>query len=135
MEFKRRLKTAATVDLIPMIDVVFQLVVFFMVSSTFILTPGININLPESTSSEAVAASRLVLTVVSENEIYINKDRYSLAQLPAVLSGLERPEGGSLVLEADEGIEYALVIAVLDELRKSGYYGVNLKTREPVGGE
>ena len=47
MRFRRRLTPEARVDLIPMIDVVFQLVVFFMVSSTFMLTPGIKLALPQ----------------------------------------------------------------------------------------
>ena len=130
MQFKRRLKTSATADLVPMIDVVFQLVVFFMVSSTFILTPGININLPESTTSEPVAVSRLVITVAGENEIYINKDRYSLSQFAKALGTIERKDGGNLILEGDSGVEYSLMVRVLDELRKNGFYGVNLRTRE-----
>ncbi|MBN2509845.1 MAG: biopolymer transporter ExbD [Spirochaetales bacterium] len=130
MQFKRRLKTSATVDLVPMIDVVFQLVVFFMVSSTFILTPGININLPESTTSEPVAVSRLVITVAGENEIYINKDRYSLSQFAKALGNVERKDGGNLILEGDAGVDYRLMVRVLDELRKNGFYGVNLRTRE-----
>ena len=130
MQFRRRLKTSATVDLIPMIDVVFQLVVFFMVSSTFILTPGININLPESTTAEPVAVSKLVITVVGENEIYVNKDRYSLSQFAKALESIERDEGGSLILEGDSGVEYSLLVKVLDILRKNGYYGVNLRTKE-----
>ncbi len=130
MQFKRRLKTSATVDLIPMIDVVFQLVVFFMVSSTFILTPGININLPESVTSEPVAVSRLVITVVNENEIYINKDRYSLPQFTQALEAIDRDDGGNLILEGDSSVEYSLLVRVLDILRQNGYYGVNLRTKE-----
>ena len=46
MHFKQRLKPSVKADMVPMIDVVFQLVIFFMVSSTFIQTPGISIVLP-----------------------------------------------------------------------------------------
>ena len=73
MRFRRRLTTRTNVDLIPLIDVVFQLLVFFMVSSTFILTPGISLILPRSATSEIVAMTKLVITVVSKNEIYMNK--------------------------------------------------------------
>ena len=63
MRFKRRLSTQSTPNLIPMIDVVFQLVVFFMVSTTFIITPGISLVLPSSQTAESVAMSKLVITV------------------------------------------------------------------------
>jgi biopolymer transport protein ExbD len=53
VEFRRRLKPVSTVDLVPMIDVVFQLIIYFMVSTTFILTPGIGIVLPESSTGGA----------------------------------------------------------------------------------
>ena len=72
MRFKRRLMPQANVDLVPMIDVVFQLVIFFMVSTTFILTPGISLVLPGSTTSEPVVMTKFVVTVISENEIYLN---------------------------------------------------------------
>ena len=81
MRFKRRLMPQAVVDLVPMIDVVFQLVIFFMVSSTFILTPGISLVLPGSSTSEPVAMSRLVVTIISENEIYLNKEKYNISGL------------------------------------------------------
>ena len=78
MHFRRRLSPNANVDLVPMIDVVFQLVVFFMVSSTFVLTPGIAIDLPASSSTEPIVINRLVVTVVSQDEIYLNRDRVPL---------------------------------------------------------
>ena len=74
MQFRRRLKPQVNVNLVPMIDVVFQLVIFFMVSSTFILTPGISIIFPASTTSEPVVMSKLVVTVVSREEVYFNKE-------------------------------------------------------------
>jgi biopolymer transport protein ExbD len=69
-----------------MIDVVFQLVVFFMVSSTFVMTPGIALDLPESTSSEPVVLNRLVVTVVSPAEVYLNRELLPLADLDGRLS-------------------------------------------------
>ena len=136
MEFRRRLKPVATVDLVPMIDVVFQLVIFFMLSSTFILTPGISLVLPESSTAEPVAMTRLVITVVSEEEVYLNKDRYSISGLDSVLSGFqseERDHISTVIIEGDEGVPYSLMVEVLDILRRSGFKGVNLRMREEAG--
>ncbi len=144
MQFRRRLSRNANVDLIPMIDVVFQLVVFFMVSSTFIMTPGINLDLPGSTSSEPVVVTRTVVSVVSADEVYLNRERFTLQELDLALrtaSATDTPgelEPGaeaplrSVVIEADRSVSYELMVQVLDVLRRNGYRGVNLRTREDM---
>lgn len=135
MTFQRRLKPNANVDLIPMIDVVFQLVVFFMVSSTFILTPGIALDLPESSSAEPVVMDRMIVTVVGENEFYLNRKRYDLAGLNAELAAVaeqqtEQPGVMSVVIEGDRTVPYNLMVQVLDALRRNGFRAVNLRTLE-----
>ena len=133
MVFKRRLKPVATVDLIPMIDVIFQLVVFFMVSSTFIITPGISLELPDSTSAEPVVLTRLIVTIVSEDEIYLNEERTTLSLLDDLISSL--PENSvediqSVIIEGDRRAPYSLMVNVLDILRESGFTGINLRMRD-----
>lgn len=133
MRFRRRLQTRTNVDLIPLIDVIFQLVVFFMVTSTFILTPGISLILPKSRSSEPVAMTKLVVTVVSEDKIFVNKERYTLESLNRTLSELpteELDEIKTVVIEGDSSVSYSLMVKVLDVLRLNGFKGVNLRTRE-----
>ncbi len=138
MRFSRRLKPQTNVDLVPLIDVVFQLVVFFMVSTTFIVTPGIGLTLPASTTAEPVVMSRLVITVASQDEVYLNDELMDLPGLSEKLAELKgRPDASELektvVLEADKEVPYRLMIEVLDILRKNGYRGVNLKTRKLPG--
>lgn len=131
MKFQRRLFPRATVDLVPMIDVVFQLVIFFMVTSTFIMTPGIGLVLPSAETAEAVAVSKLVVTLVSRDEVYLNKDKFTLAGLNAELEALpqvKRDEIKTVVLQADRATAYSLIVEVLDVLRRNGFKGVNLKT-------
>lgn len=136
MHFRRRLSPNANVDLIPMIDVVFQLVVFFMVTSTFVMTPGIALDLPESTSSEPVVVNRVVVTVVEPGRIYLNRDLVSFEELRGELSLLdeqaERAEAGakSAIIEADADVPYETIVSVLDVLRQSGYRGIALRTLE-----
>jgi biopolymer transport protein ExbD len=133
MRFRRKLTTRTNVELIPLIDVVFQLVIFFMVSTTFILTPGISLVLPQAKSSEPVAMTRLVVSIVSRDEVYLNKDRYTvmgLSQKLAELTEEEREEIKTVVIEGDSNVSYSLMIDVLDVLRMNGFKGVNLRTRE-----
>ncbi len=133
MRFRRGLTTRTNVELIPLIDVVFQLVVFFMVSTTFILTPGISLILPKSETSEPVLMSKLVVTVVSRDELYLNKEQYDLDGLDqrlSIVTDVERSEIKTVVLEGDEEVSYRLMIQVLDVLRKNGFTGINLRTKE-----
>ena len=132
MKFKRRLSPNASVNFVPMIDVVFQLIIYFMVATTLSITPGIPVALPESTSSEQVAMTKLVVTVVSRNEIYVNRDRYTLATLGDALarSGVKaQAETKGVVIEGDGDVSYTLMVGVLDVLRSNGYKVANLKTR------
>ena len=137
MHFRRRLSPNANVDLIPMIDVVFQLVLFFMVSSTFVMTPGIALDLPESTSAEPVVLNRLVVTVASPTEVYLNRELVALADLDTALRALvvngADDDPMSAVIEGDRLVPYETLVAVLDVLRRNGYRGIALRTLEDEG--
>ena len=134
MQFRRRLQPRANIELIPMIDVVFQLVVFFMLTSTFVMTPGIPLELPQAQSAEEVVVNRLVVSVAGESEIYLNQEQYTLSSLDAALSELtaqvaEDGDGArSVVVQADRAISYDLMIRVLDLLRSNGFRAVSLRT-------
>ncbi|MBN2552912.1 MAG: biopolymer transporter ExbD [Spirochaetales bacterium] len=133
MRFKRRLSTQSAPNLIPMIDVVFQLVVFFMVSTTFIITPGISLVLPSSQTAEPVAMSKLIITVVARDEIYYNKEQHTLSSLNerlAEITEAEKEQIKTVVLEGDRSISYSLLVEILDVLRINGFKGVNLRTRD-----
>ena len=136
MEFRRRLSPRANVDLVPMIDVVFQLVIFFMLSSTFIQTPGISLVLPESRTADPVVMTRLVITIVSADEVYLNKEPYDLDGLEKALSAISEAERESIdtaIIEGDRSVSYSLMVDVLDLLRSNGFRGVNLKMTESRG--
>ena len=134
MRFRRRLAAETNLNMVPMIDVVFQLIIFFMVATTIIITPGIALVLPTSATAEPTAMSRLVITVVSREEVYINKERYNMRSLNARLAGVtakERAEIKSVVLDGDRAISYSLLVEVLDSLRRNGFKAINLHMRNP----
>lgn len=133
MHFRRRLSPSVKADMVPMIDVVFQLVIFFMVSSTFIQTPGISIVLPESTTAESVSMTSIVITVVSEDEVYLNKDPYNLPGLAIALEAVTREEReavSAVVIEGGADVSYELLVKVLDLLRMNRFEGVNLRMKD-----
>ncbi len=127
MKFQRRLQPTANADLVPMIDVVFQLVVFFMISSTLISKTGINLDLPKAQYAQESVTANLVLSVVSRDEMYLGDQALTLADLDEVLRiHGEDYADRSLVIEADETLPYGVMIAVLDVLQENGFRGANL---------
>jgi len=133
VRFKRRFAPHAIVDLVPMIDVVFQLILFFLVATTFAIMPGITLKLPESSTAEPTAMTRLAVGLVSRDEVYLNDKRVTIEELDAALgrvSIVERADIKSVTLEADKEVPYGLTIEVLDLLRKNGFRGINLHTLE-----
>lgn len=136
MKFQRRLKPQVVVDLTPLIDVVFQLVVFFMVSSVFSTSPGIELELPSSTSTTSVAITEMVITVENRETVYLNQKAYNLETLGEAVSAFEfdpAHEGDNVVLESAKDIPYQMIISILDILRNNGFEAVNLVTLQENG--
>ncbi len=138
MRFRRRLRQEATVNLIPLIDVLFVIIIFFMLASTFVIAPGINIQLPESSTASPVAMENLVISVVSDNEVYLAGKRYDISGLDGALAVYEKTaavDRRSVIIEGAKNIPYSLMISVLDVLRKNGFTGINLRTTTAAGGK
>jgi len=137
MTIERRLKPQINVDLTPLIDVVFQLVIFFMISSTFKTAPGIELRLPDSGTATTITITELSVIAVSDDEVYVNKTRTTAAGAESVIKmELEGKTADDVqaVLEAGEAAPYQLVVTLLDSLRKNGIDSVGLATR-PAGKE
>jgi biopolymer transport protein ExbD len=135
MTIERRLKPRINVDLTPLIDVVFQLVIFFMISSTFKTAPGIELTLPDSGTATTITITELSIIAVSDDEVYVNKTRTNASGAEAVIAS--EMEGRTVadvqaVLEAGAEAPYQLVVTLLDALRKNGIDAVGLSTRSPV---
>jgi biopolymer transport protein ExbD len=133
MRFRRRFETQATVNLVPMVDVVFQLVLFFLVSTTLALVPGIRLKLPASGTTERVPVRQLVVTIASPTELWMNNepvaDPTELNDRIAAMSPEDRTALESVIIEADQQVPYGLMVEVLDALRRNGLKDVGLRTR------
>jgi biopolymer transport protein ExbD len=82
----RRLQAKNEINVTPLIDVILQLIIFFMITTTFRSAPGISLDLPQSKTAQKVASSSVLqVRVFSEDEIYVNKSKTSLAGLRTIL--------------------------------------------------
>ena len=132
MILRLRLKPRVMLDLTPLIDVVIQLIVFFMISSVFNTAPGIELDLPDSSTSETVEIDELRITIVGEDEIYLNRDLIALSTIGETLRDWRQQgrvsDDSVLIMEGDTAVPYKTIIAVLDQARKGGMDAVNLIT-------
>ena len=136
MKLKRLPVNKAKADLIPMIDVVFQLILFFLVSTTFIQLPGIKLNLPLSSTSEAVKTAGITLTVQKNGGMWLDDTAVNAAQLSAKLADIaesEKKAGRSVSdfpvrFEADSLVTNGTIVRIFDILRQNGFLSVNLRT-------
>ena len=132
---RRRLQRSTRVDMVPMIDVVFQLVIFFMVSSTFKITPAIGLTLPDSATAVPTEMTRLVITVHSHDAIYLNERKLDLDGLANAFgkNGIDPESVQSIIVEVDEGASSQILVHVMDVLRMNGIHAVALRTRLAPG--
>ena len=126
---------AAQVDLVPMIDIVFQLILFFLVSTTFALLPGITLNLPESSTSEGVSTAGITITMKENGQIWYKSTEVDLETLSKELESFDKVSFEEraeypINLEADILVTNGQIVTVFDILRQNGFSAVNLRTTE-----
>jgi len=132
MNFKKNKKDQPSlIDIAPLIDVVFLLLIFFMVSSTFISAPGIKIDLPEATSKEIVHQKEDVTIVMRfNNEIILNRKLVTMDELKVGLEETAKKDTKALVIiQADAGVSHGKVVQVMDLARAAGLNQLAIATK------
>jgi biopolymer transport protein ExbD len=122
MRVPRQRPEKARIEIIPMIDVIFFLLVFFMISTlSMTIYRGLPVNLPTAASSQRDLRETLNLTLTQEGEMFLNKERITLQDLrPWVKAGLEKEPELMVILNADGEVHHRTVVTVMDELRLDG---------------
>ncbi|GGX81456.1 biopolymer transport protein ExbD [Litchfieldella qijiaojingensis] len=131
MRFPRRRRDPVEVNLTPLIDVVFLLLIFFMVSTTFDTRQALELVLPESTAGASLEAAPVTLVVDAEGGYRLGDERVPANELKAVLAervGEAREHG--LIVEADGRARHAAVVKALDHAAALGISRVRIATRE-----
>ncbi|WP_297208026.1 biopolymer transporter ExbD [uncultured Brachyspira sp.] len=130
MKFRRRFEIKSGIDLTPMIDIVFNLLIFFMVGSTIVETPQIEISLPKSSS--AVGAEKnenIVISISKDGQKYING--YLVEDLDANLADLAKTEGElekPVEIRSDEDVRTQILISVIDSVKNAGFTRLSIAT-------
>jgi len=117
------------INLTPMLDVVFIMLIFFIVTATFIKQAGIDVLRPEASTAEQKPTVSVLVAIGENGEIWIDKRRVDPASVRTHIERLhaENPKGG-LVIQADKGARYELLKAVLTAARGAGLTQVAVST-------
>ncbi len=123
-------RSGPLLDLTPMVDVVFTLVIFFMVSTTFIsLESGLPIDLPQAQNNEAQSAEQPTVTITGEGRIYLAGAEVDEASLVEALRPLLTDrENKTVVMRADQSVAYGLPVRVMDLIKQAGADRVAIAT-------
>jgi biopolymer transport protein ExbD len=124
MELEHGLKQ---IDIAPLIDMVFQLLIFFMLTSSFIMQAGIKINLPKAVTSDAVKYENIELVISGENVTYLKGKVVTIRELkPLIKQAAERQQ--AILIKADKRASLGRVVEIWDLCRDLGVDQINIAT-------
>lgn len=121
----------AILNITPLIDVLFILIIFFVVSSTFLEQPGIKLELPKAQTGESQRVEKLVLYISTDEKLFLNNTQIEIDDLGDKLQQL-MPESSdkSLIINADKGVPHGLVVQVMDIARGNGVKKLVIATEQ-----
>lgn len=133
MQFHEKKRRKVIINITSLIDVMFLLLIFFMVSSTFIEQPGMKLELPESKSATIEQIKELVLEITADQRMLLNQDPVTLEDLEGKIKALfPNLAEKSLVLKADRSVPHGTVVKVMDIAKLSGIEKLIIATRSAI---
>ena len=128
---KRREEEESEINITPMMDIVFIMLIFFIVTTSFIKETGIDPNRPEAETAKRAELGNILIAIAPNDRIWLNKAPIELEAVKIMmeLAHAENPES-SVVIVADELASTGLVLDVMDQIRLSGISKISLSARE-----
>jgi biopolymer transport protein ExbD len=122
----------ATIDMTPMLDVVFIMLIFFIVTASFVKEAGIDVNRPEAATAVKKDRANILVAISAKGDIWINKRKVDVRAVQANIERLyaENPQG-TVVIQADRKSTTDVLIKVMDASRAAGIQDVSIAAQEP----
>lgn len=129
MKLHRTRKINPLLSLTPLIDCVFLLLIFFLLTSQFIEESGLQINLPQSASAEPVEEQNVIVSISSGGQLKLNDRSVTMEtlkeKLVAIRSETRREE---MTIRADKTVQLDLLVKVIDIIKSSGFQALDIRT-------
>ena len=118
------------INLTPMLDVVFIMLIFFIVTASFIKEAGIEVNRPDATTSRPLEKVNILVAISSTGEIWIDHRRVDIRSLRPLIERMhaENPKG-AVVIQADKQATTEMLISVMDAARQANVYNVSIASQ------
>jgi biopolymer transport protein ExbD len=119
------------IDMTPMLDVVFILLIFFIVTASFVKEAGIDVNRPEAATAVKKERANILVAISDKGDIWINKRKVDIRSVQANIERLkaENPQG-TVVIQADKKSTTDTLIKVMDSARAAGVFDVSIAAQE-----
>ena len=131
MKFEISNKPLAVFSYSSLTDIVLLLVIFFLLTSQFVIQTGVKVKLPGSRINEQAEPTQLVVTITSENAVYVGSELIGIDQLALKLNeNLQLNDQNNLVIRADKTVQIDIVIKVIDAAKSVGIGKFTIETEK-----
>jgi biopolymer transport protein ExbD len=132
MYFKDNNESENSINILPMIDIIFAILSFFIISSLYLTKiDSIKVNLPKSSTAVREQNKPQIITIDNNEKIYFNSNEISLKNISALIrTNIENIEEPIVILRADTSVKHGLIVSLLDELRKIENLKIGISTEK-----
>ena len=136
MYFKEKNETEYSINILPMIDIIFAILSFFIISSLYLTKiDTIKVNLPKSSTAVREQNKPQIITIDNNENIYFNSREISLTNMSSIIrTNIENLEEPIVILRADTSVKHGFIVNLLDELRKIENLKIGISTEKQLSG-
>lgn len=130
---QRRLEQQAehTIDMSPLLDVVFILLIFFIVTTVFVKETGVEVDKPQAISAQQLEKTVILIAITDAGEVYFDGSNIGVSGVQATIEQLLQSQSRPVVIQADKTVATQLLLEVIDEAKLAGATTVNLAALNP----
>ncbi len=131
LQKRLELQETHTIDMAPLLDVVFILLIFFIVTTVFVRETGVEVDKPQAITAQKLEQTVILLAITDSGEVYFDGSQIGVAGVRGTIEQLQRKQPRPVVIQADKSVTTQLLLEVIDEAKLAGAKTVNLAALKP----
>ncbi|MFT2092443.1 ExbD/TolR family protein [Paraglaciecola sp. 2405UD69-4] len=124
-------QTEQGIDMSPLLDVVFILLIFFIVTTVFVRETGVEVDKPQAISAAQLEQNVILLAITDNGEVFFDGNQIGVAGIRGTLEQLQKADPKPVVIQTDKNVRTQLLLEVIDEAKLAGSKTVNLAALIP----
>ena len=124
--------SGANINISPLIDIVFILLLFFIVTSVFVQETGIEVERPKSSQAVTLERESIYVAVNADRKVYFGGSEIGLQGILPTLQRLSPTEDQPVIIQVDGRVPTQFLVSVIDEVKRAGIQTINLATLDPA---